>query len=97
MDQCNLIELLGQASVSEAGDAFREFLRGGVRQMIADVMSDEVAQLCGVKYRPSEEGECQRAGTAPAGGEMVRASIVAAHGQLFIRTTRRLYCVGKEQ
>jgi transposase-like protein len=65
MDQCNLIELLGQASVSEAGDAFREFLRGGVRQMIADVMSDEVAQLCGVKYHPSEEGECQRAGNAP--------------------------------
>ena len=28
-------------------------------------------------------------------GEMVRASIIAAHGQLFIRTTRKLYCVGK--
>ena len=27
--------------------------------------------------------------------EVVRASISAAHGQLFIRTTRRLYCVGK--
>jgi outer membrane protein assembly factor BamB len=31
----------------------------------------------------------------PARGESVRASIVAAHGQLFIRTTRKLYCVGK--
>ncbi len=31
----------------------------------------------------------------PTGGEVVRASIVAAHGQLFIRTTRKLYCVGK--
>jgi outer membrane protein assembly factor BamB len=31
---------------------------------------------------------------APAAGEMVRASIVAARGQLFIRTTRKLYCVG---
>jgi outer membrane protein assembly factor BamB len=31
----------------------------------------------------------------PADGEMVRASIVAAHGQLFIHTTRKLYCVGK--
>jgi outer membrane protein assembly factor BamB len=30
----------------------------------------------------------------PSGGEMVRASISAAHGQLFIRTTRKLYCVG---
>jgi outer membrane protein assembly factor BamB len=31
----------------------------------------------------------------PTGGEVVRASIIAAHGQLFIRTTRTLYCVGK--
>ena len=30
----------------------------------------------------------------PAQGEVVRSSVVAAHGQLFIRTTRRLYCVG---
>ena len=29
----------------------------------------------------------------PVEGEMVRASIIAAHGQLFIRTTRKLYCV----
>jgi outer membrane protein assembly factor BamB len=32
---------------------------------------------------------------APTDGEMVRASISAAHGQLFIRTTRKLYCVGR--
>jgi outer membrane protein assembly factor BamB len=31
----------------------------------------------------------------PVAGEMVRSSIIAAHGQLFIRTTRKLYCVGK--
>jgi outer membrane protein assembly factor BamB len=31
----------------------------------------------------------------PADGEMVRSSISAAHGQLFIRTTRKLYCVGR--
>ena len=30
----------------------------------------------------------------PTEGEMVRSSIIAAHGHLFIRTTRRLYCVG---
>ncbi|MDY0168340.1 MAG: PQQ-binding-like beta-propeller repeat protein [Thermoguttaceae bacterium] len=30
----------------------------------------------------------------PAEGEVVRSSVIAAHGQLFIRTTRRLYCVG---
>jgi len=31
----------------------------------------------------------------PHGREVVRSSIVAAYGQLFIRTTRHLYCVGK--
>ncbi len=31
----------------------------------------------------------------PINGEMVRASIIAAHGQLFIRSARKLYCVGK--
>jgi outer membrane protein assembly factor BamB len=31
---------------------------------------------------------------APKDGEMVRASISVAYGQLFIRTTRKLYCVG---
>lgn len=32
----------------------------------------------------------------PTNGEVVRSSIIAAHGQLYIRTTRKLYCVGKE-
>jgi outer membrane protein assembly factor BamB len=31
----------------------------------------------------------------PKGGEVVRSSIIAARGQLFIRTTRKLYCIGK--
>lgn len=30
-----------------------------------------------------------------SGQQVVRASIIAAYGQLFIRTTHRLYCVGK--
>ena len=65
MDQCSLIELLGQASVSEAGRVFREYLRGGVRMMLAEVMADEVVELCGEKYHPSENAACQRAGSAP--------------------------------
>lgn len=32
---------------------------------------------------------------APQDGEMVRSSVAASQGQLFIRTTRKLYCVGK--
>ena len=31
----------------------------------------------------------------PLNGEMVRSSIVVAYGQLFIRTTRHLYCVSQ--
>lgn len=31
----------------------------------------------------------------PTGGDVVRSSIAAAHGRLFIRTTRRLWCVGR--
>ena len=65
MDQCNLMELLGQASVSEAGGIFREYLRGGVRMMIAEVMAAEVTQLCGTKHHPSEDATCQRAGSSP--------------------------------
>lgn len=30
----------------------------------------------------------------PRRGDVVRASIVAAHGQLFIRTTQKLFCIG---
>jgi outer membrane protein assembly factor BamB len=33
----------------------------------------------------------------PKNGEFVRASISAADGQLFIRTTRKLYCVGQRR
>ena len=32
---------------------------------------------------------------SPQQGETVRSSIVAAHGQLFLRTTRKLYCIGQ--
>ncbi len=45
MDQCNLLELLGQANASETGKVFREFLQGGVRLMLADVMAAEVSLL----------------------------------------------------
>ena len=45
MDQRSLIELFGQASVSEAGGIFREHLRGGVRMMVAEVLAAEVAEF----------------------------------------------------
>ncbi len=64
MDQSKLIEQLGQADARETGGIFREYLRGAVRAMIADVMGAEVDELCGVKYHPDIEAEHQRAGSA---------------------------------
>jgi transposase-like protein len=61
MDNCRLLELLGQAEASTTGEVFREFLRGGVSLMLAA----EVSELCGAKYHPSDEAACQRAGSAP--------------------------------
>ena len=56
MDERNIFETLGQVSSSEAGDIFRNFLRGSVRQMICEVMAAEVDQLCGPKHHPNGSG-----------------------------------------
>ena len=42
MDEVSVLQLLGQVSGTEAGEVFREFLRGSVRQMICEVMAAEV-------------------------------------------------------
>lgn len=64
MDESRLLLELGQASSSEAGVVFREHLRGCVRQMLVDVMSAEVTELCGWKHAPSDS-DCFRAGSSP--------------------------------
>jgi transposase-like protein len=63
MDDPNLFEALGQVSASEAGAIFRNFLRGGVRQMICEVMAAEVSDLCGPKHHPNGSGNI-RAGSS---------------------------------
>lgn len=63
MDNCSIFETLGQVSSCEAGKIFRDFLRGSVRQMICDVMAEEVTELCGPKHRPGE-GDYVRAGSS---------------------------------
>jgi len=63
MDDLNLTEALGQVSASEAGTIFRKFLRGSVRQMICEVMSAEVTELCGPKHHPNDSGNV-RAGSS---------------------------------
>lgn len=51
--ESNLYRVLGQVSSDEAGQIFREHLRGFVRQMISEVMAAEVEELCGPKHHPS--------------------------------------------
>ena len=51
--ESNLYQSLGQVSSADAGQIFRDHLRGCVRQMISEVMAAEVNELCGPKHKPS--------------------------------------------
>ena len=64
MDQNTLIAQLGQVDTQAAGEIFREYMRGTVRQMLAAVMAEEVAELTGEKYRPEIDSPFYRAGSA---------------------------------
>lgn len=63
MDGHSVLELLGQVSSSQAGQVFRDFLRGSVRRMICEVMAAEVSELCGQKHNRNG-GSIYRAGSA---------------------------------
>jgi putative transposase len=62
--ELSFLRVLGQVSSSEAGELFREYLRGSVRSMICEVMAAEVTELCGPKYSPSGSDR-YRAGSTP--------------------------------
>lgn len=62
--ESNLYETLGQVSSCDAGQIFRDHLRGAVRQMICEVMAAEVDELCGAKHQPSDSNHF-RAGSSP--------------------------------
>jgi putative transposase len=64
MNEVSLLQSLGQVSASQAGEVFREYLRGHVREMICEVMAAEVTELCGPKHAPSENDH-YRAGSSP--------------------------------
>ena len=64
MDDGNIFETLGQVSSGKAGSIFRNFLRGSVRQMISEVMAEEVSELCGPKHHPNDS-DYVRAGSSP--------------------------------
>lgn len=64
VDQRNVLERLGQVETADVGRVFREYLRGVSREMLAEVMAEEVRSLCGPAYRPDPDTSCYRAGTA---------------------------------
>ena len=64
MEEYELLALLGQVKMSEAGETFRSFLRGATRELILRVMAAEVEELCGVAWHPDKSGGYSRAGSA---------------------------------
>jgi putative transposase len=64
MSECSLFGMLGQVSGSEAGEVFRSFVRGHVRELVCRVMAEEVSILCGPKHQPTG-GDHFRSGSSP--------------------------------
>ena len=64
MDKGSVLQALGQVGTEEAGEVFREYLRGAAREMLVGVMTEEVTRLCGAAYHPTEDSEFYRAGSA---------------------------------
>jgi len=64
MEKYDVLELLGQVEIEEAGQALRDFLRGVARDTIMGVMAQEVEMLCGPAYYPDSKTNYSRAGSA---------------------------------
>ncbi len=64
MDNGTVYEILKQAKTSDVSEAFRSYLRVATRQMLIDVMSEEVSLLCGRRQHPLPDAEYVRAGSA---------------------------------
>ena len=64
MDKDNVLQALGQVQAEQAGNVFRQFLRGTARAILIEVMAEEVTTLCGAPYYPSKEAKFYRAGSA---------------------------------
>ena len=54
MNEVSLLQSLGQVSASKTGQVFRDLLCGHLREMICEVMTTEVTELCGPKHAPSQ-------------------------------------------
>ncbi|AKJ64547.1 transposase [Kiritimatiella glycovorans] len=67
MSDNSVLEVLGQVEPSAAGDVFRDWLRGEMRTLIADILAEEVTELCGPAYKPAGDRGCRRAGGTRVG------------------------------
>lgn len=61
----DIFQQLGQADITEAGNIFRNWMRGMVRDLVVRVLEAEVQSFCGPSYHPEESTEYRRAGSAP--------------------------------
>ena len=64
MDNATMFETLKQAKTSDVKQVFRDSIRAMTRQIIIDVMSEEVSLLCGPAQHPLPDVEYSRAGSA---------------------------------
>lgn len=65
MGEYELLALLGQAEIGEAGEALRTFLREAARELVCRVIAAEVEMLRGAAYRSDNSSSCYHAGSAP--------------------------------
>jgi putative transposase len=66
MFECSILESLRQLDSREAGEAFRDFIRSEVRELIIETIASEVTALCGPAYQPRPDSPCRRGGSAVA-------------------------------
>jgi putative transposase len=58
-----LREALLQDGEREAAGLFRQMMKAVVRLGLLDAINEEVAALCGLRYRPDRGSDCRRAGS----------------------------------
>ena len=76
--ESNLYPSLGQVSSEDAGQIFREHLRGCVRQMISEVMAAEVSELCD-RVRRNAESRSDGMKTAAVGDFLGHSVVPSFH------------------
>ena len=59
MNDRTIAAALGQVAAADAGNVFRDWLRGEIHSLVAQLMAEEVTALCGDTYHP-EVGACHR-------------------------------------